>query len=166
MAVGALAGCGTYPRDPDQSLARIRTERLLRIGVAPADPWVLVGDQAQAGAEPLLHVDGVALAGSEVALARAFAVHLGVRAQWHLDGEAGLVEKMELGELDLVAAGLTTSSPWSQRVGLTRAYVKHPDAEGKVQGHSLAVPAGENALLSELERFLDSRSPAEKEPLR
>ncbi|SKF62346.1 Uncharacterised protein [Mycobacteroides abscessus subsp. abscessus] len=162
MLAAGLAGCSGYPRDPDDTLTRILREGVVRIGVAPAEPWTLVGDAALDGAETVAEADGVPLAGIEVALAAAFAEHLEVQPQWVVDGENGLVERVELGQLDLVVAGLTSDTPWSKKIGVTRGYAQALDGHGKKKKHVMGVPLGENAFLSELERFLDSRPDSEK----
>lgn len=162
VTLGALVACTPYPRDPGRTLDLVRERGELRIGVSPADPWTLVGEGALEGAAPIGEADGLPLAGIEVGLARAFAEHLAVEPIWHVDGEAGLVEKVELGQLDLVIAGLTHDTQWSKKVSVTRDYTEAADASGRKRKHVMAVPLGENAFLSELERFLDSRPDSEK----
>ena len=162
MLAAGLVGCSGYPRDPDGTERRIREDGVVRIGVSSAAPWTLVGEVALDGAEAVADADGVPLAGIEVALAAAFAEHLGVRAQWRVGGENGLVEQVELGTLDLIVAGLTSDTPWSKKIGVTRGYAQAPDGHGKKKQHVIGVPLGENAFVSELERFLDSRPASEK----
>lgn len=162
LGTAGLTGCGQYPRDPDETLLRIRRDGVLRVGVSPAEPWTLVGDEAVGEGEVIAESGGLPLGGVEVGLAAGFAEHLGVAPQWLVDGENGLVEQVELGNLDLVAAGLTADTQWSKRLGVTRGYVQAMDAHGKQKWHVLGVPLGENAYLSELERFLDSRPASEK----
>src|SRR5918998_423022 len=79
------------------------------------------------------------------ALLERFAERLGARVRWTSDGEEHLVERLEAGELDVVAGGLTKTSPWNKHAALTRPY----DGE-----HVMATRLGENAWLVRLERFL------------
>lgn len=148
----ALVGCGRYPRDPDGTLDRVLADKKLRIGVSPAAPWVEVGRIDN----PVAKAGEHQLGGIEVKLAQGFAEHLGAEPTWQVDGEAGLVEKLELGQLDLAIGGFTADSQWSKKIGVTRAYTKARDGHGKKKGHVMGVPIGENAFLSELERYLDS----------
>ena len=143
----ALAGCGlTIPTDPDGTLDGVLERGTLRAGASPREPWVDVpaGDEA----EP---------AGTEVELVEAFAEHLGVEVEWEVAGESELVERLKRLELDIVAGGLTADSPYADAVALTRPYEQSTDAEGAMKKHVLAVPVGENEMLSTLERFLDGR---------
>lgn len=153
-AVG-LAGCGAYPKDPGRTLQRVRHE-------GPAAPWTVVGEAELRGAAPLAEAEGVPLAGIEVGLAVAFADDLDVRVQWRVDGESGLVERVEMGTLDLVIAGLTSDTQWSSRIGITRGYAQVVDSGGRKRKRVMGVPAGENAWVSALERFLDSLPAGQK----
>lgn len=159
-AASGLAACSAYPMDPDKTLDRVRERGKLRVGVSPSAPWTTVGDREGAVAT----VDGQPIGGVEVALAQQFARSLGVEPLWQVEGEQRLVEKVEMDEVDLAIGGFTADSPWSAQVGLTRAYAEAPNARGKKVGHVMLVPPGENALVSQLERFLDSRPAAEKGP--
>lgn len=163
VLAGGLAGC-EYPRDPDHTLRRVRDEQRLRVGVAANAPWTLVGPRAVGDRTPVATADGLPLAGLEVALADDFARFLGARATWLVDGEQALVHALELGQLDLVVAGLTTSTPWSSVMGLTRPYTSAPDPLGKERDHVLGVPLGENAFVAALERYLDGLPAEQKEP--
>lgn len=144
MVIAALTACGSQiPTDPGRTLERVRREQVLRVGVTHAPPRVVVTDPEGAPSGP------------EPELAQRYAEHLGARVEWTTDSEAALVEDLSDGEVDLVVAGLDATSPWAAEVGLTRPYAESTDPGGKTRQHVLAVPAGENALLSDLERWLD-----------
>ncbi|MDQ3068273.1 MAG: transporter substrate-binding domain-containing protein [Acidobacteriota bacterium] len=130
------AGCG-LPRDPEDSFERIRTSRVLRAGLTAHPPWT---------ADPA--------GGPEADLIHAFAASLGARVEWHIDSEAGLFERLEHFELDVVVGGLTADSPWAPKLGFSRPYV---EAGGKQ--HVIAVAPGENRLLVEIERALKTHAP-------
>ncbi|WP_237769983.1 hypothetical protein [Ornithinimicrobium sp. CNJ-824] len=90
-------------------------------------------------------------------LVRRFAEEQGAEALFVVDGEEALVTLLERGELDVMVGGLSSRSPWSTKVALTRPYTRTQE-EGRTVKHVMAVVRGENALLSELERFLDEES--------
>lgn len=139
-----VAGCAAIPADPDGSLEFIRGERLLRAGAAPHEPWVTA--PAAPGQDP---------SGPEVELVEAFADRLGAEVEWTVSTEGDLVEQLELDLLDLVVGGLAADTPYSKRAALTRPYTESVGPRGTTVKHVMAVPMGENALLSELELFLD-----------
>lgn len=143
-----LAACGAVlPRDPEASLARAEERGALLVGVAESPPWVV-----RRGGEA---------AGVEADLVRGFAAGRGLRVEWRWGGVEEHLGALERFELDLVAGGLTSDSPWGKRVALTRRYVatRRP-GERKPARHVLAVPPGENRLLGELERFLGGEEDA------
>ncbi|WP_286967152.1 MULTISPECIES: transporter substrate-binding domain-containing protein [Arsenicicoccus] len=145
LVIAAVSACGVQvPTDPGRTLDRVRSERVLRVGATHAPPRVVATDPE---GEP---------SGPEAELAQRYAAHLGARVEWTTDSEAALVEDLSDGEVDLVVAGLDATSPWAADVGLTRPYAESTDPGGQTRQHVLAVPAGENALLSDLERWLDS----------
>lgn len=139
VLVGAalVGSCEPYPRDPRSTYERARGG-VLRVGVADAPPWVLRRGTEVTGIEP--------------ALIREFAASLDARVEWSWAPQEEQLRKLERFELDLVAAGLTRSTPWKDRVGLTVPY----RGEGE-HGRVLAAPPGENRFLVELERFLLAR---------
>lgn len=140
----AIAGC-ELPRDPEGTLERVHGGTM-RAGVVPNPPWVVVEAGRVRGVEP--------------ALVREFARSLDARIEWVAGTESELLQRLETGELDLVAGGLTRSNPWGSRVGLTRPYPA-PAGDGSGERRVLAIPPGENGWLVRLERFLHRRaSPA------
>jgi ABC-type amino acid transport substrate-binding protein len=134
----AAQACG-LPRDADGTLDRVRGG-VLRVGVEDAPPWV-VAPPAPPDAAPR---------GVEPALAEGLARELGARPEWRRDSEARLLTALHRRELDLVVAGLTDDSPWKGEVALTKPYAE--DADGGA--HVLATPAGENAWMVRVERYL------------
>lgn len=145
LAVGVgllLCGCGlTIPTDPDGTLEQVRSGGTLRVGASPRTGWVeLDGERAPGGREPQL-VEG-------------FAEHLGAEVEWTIAGEEHLVTMLEDGELDLAVGGFTDANLWVDKVGLTRPYAEVV-VDGSTEAHVMMVPMGENALQSELERWLD-----------
>lgn len=89
-----------------------------------------------------------------------YAKHLGATVEWTVDSETALVEQLEEGEVDLVVAGLEADSVWADRAALTRPYVEEKEPDGATVPRVIAAPAGENALLSDLERWLDTQQAA------
>ncbi len=129
-----LTGCGlTVPTDPEGTLDRVRNEGVIRVGVSPSPGWVeLAGGGGLSGREPDLVED--------------FAASLDVEVEWTVSGEEDLVTMLKEGEIDLAVGGFTEDNAWVDQVGLTRPYT---------DTHVMMVPMGENALQSELERWLD-----------
>ncbi|MHC6176500.1 transporter substrate-binding domain-containing protein [Glutamicibacter sp. X7] len=137
----ALSGCASsLPMDPEGTLDSVRNDTL-RVGVTPH--------------EQLVKIDGGSLGGRDVELSKEFAAHLGAQPEFVLGGEESLVKKLEENELDLVVGGISSKTPWSEKVGITRPYAEITDEKGKKEKLVLLVPPGENAFLSELEYFLD-----------
>lgn len=139
-----LTGCGWDPADPGSTLEHVSSGGVLRAGASPS------GD--------LVVVDGTVVTGAEAALVEDFADSLGAKVEWRPGGEEELVAAMERGELDLIVGGLSEKSPWKGMVALTRPYAETVEHGQKV-AHVMAVPLGENAMLSRLERHLDAVAP-------
>jgi polar amino acid transport system substrate-binding protein len=108
LIAGLLGGCD-FPRDPEGTLDRVRGG-VMRVGVAPADPWVQVPDRG----EP---------AGVEVELVERFADSLDARVEWVEGSETDLMEALHGRQLDIVIAGLTRQSEWQRVAALTRPYL-------------------------------------------
>lgn len=140
------SGCGlTIPTDPGGTLDRVREDGVLRVGASPRPGWVDAtgGGTAPGGREPRLVDD--------------FADDLGAEVEWTVAGEEQLVTMLEEGELDLAVGGFTDANAWVSKVGLTRPYAE-VEARGTTEAHVMMVPMGENALQSELERWLDDHA--------
>lgn len=130
-----------YPADPDGTFDRV-SDGSLSVGVTHHPPYV-----DASGSEPT---------GSEVDLILAFAEQIDAEVEWTVSGEEALMTALEAGDVDLVAGGLTDQSPWSSQASLTRSYAEDTGPDGQTVQLVLAVPLGENQMLAELERFLDS----------
>lgn len=131
MSVLVLAGCD-LPKDPDGTLDRVR-EGTLRAGLIAGEPY-----QEQDWNR----------------LTR-LAARLNARLEIVVGGAHGLVRRLEKGELDLVAS-LPKDTPFKSP-GFTHP-VGPPPFEGAMPP-VWAVPAGENAWLQELNRFLEAEEP-------
>jgi polar amino acid transport system substrate-binding protein len=138
MIVSGSAACTDLPRDPKNTLQRIRDNRRIRIGLVENPPWVI-----RTNGEP---------AGAEVELARRFAAELGATPEWFWSGEQKHLEALERFELDLVVGGFNDSTPWTNRVGLTSQYFKNRIAVGvppamspikEIKGVQIAAKNGE-----------------------
>jgi polar amino acid transport system substrate-binding protein len=139
LSGAALAACGA-PRDPEHTTELVRTLHRIRAGVTDNPPWVASG-----GGEPQ---------GLEPDLIRRFAGSLGARVEWVRGSEADLIEKLDKGELDLVAGGIDSRTPWKKHAALSRPYLK----AGK-RKHVLLARSGENRLVLELDRYLAAAHP-------
>lgn len=148
----AVSGCaGSFPVDTEDSLQRIRTEKVLRAGASHHPPQVV--HPTGPGADPT---------GAEADLVTAYADHLGARVEWTVGSETSLVEALHAGDLDIAVAGFEATTPWSADVALTRPYATGAGREGRKVDRVLATRAGENSLLVDLERWLDTSPAAER----
>ncbi|WEK62876.1 MAG: hypothetical protein P0Y60_07685 [Candidatus Microbacterium colombiense] len=139
MTAVLLSGCGiSIPSDPDGTLDAVSGAEL-RVGVAPEGE--------------LVHVDGATPSGSVIDLVEGFAKSIDAEPEWTVATEETLVRMLGEGDLDLVAGGFTTDTPWVDKAGITRGYV---GIEGAGERELvMLVPLGENAFLSTLEQYLD-----------
>lgn len=138
VAVLAIGGC-QFPADTEGTLDRVRGGTL-RVGVTPADPFVILAE----GSEPQ---------GVEAELVRRFARRLDAEVDWVPGSETELMGALHGRQLDLVVAGLTRRSPWQAEVTLTRPYlntqsvIAAPDEKTAeelsedLEGHEIAVEA-------------------------
>lgn len=140
-----LTGClGTVPADPDGTLDAV-TGGTLRVGVS------LEPDVAEAGAAAT-----DAPRGPLAELAKDYAASIDANIEWTPAGEETLVGMLEDGDIDLAIGGFSDQTPWAERVGTTRGYADLPGLEGRTI--VWLIPAGENALLSDIELFLDGEA--------
>lgn len=142
----AAAGCSAIPADPDDTLERV-TGDTLRVGVSVNPPWTDLPEGADG--DPV---------GTEAELVVDFAATVDAEIEWETGGEENLIGQLAAGDLDLVIGGLTADSPWQDMAALTRPYTEN-DGDGEDDGGEqvqrvMATPAGENAFLAALERFL------------
>ena len=133
-----LIGCDSLPRDSAGALERVSGGEL-RVGVAENPPWVHWQDGAVSGLEP--------------ELIESWAKSINARVLWRRGSEAELVEALNRRELDVMAAGLDSKTPYAAKLALTQPYVE-VEERGKKKKHLLAVTPGESALLFALDRFL------------
>ena len=140
---GLLSACQLeIPADPDGTLHRVKSEGVLRAGASPRPGWVSVTGQRPSGREPELIEE--------------FAASLGATVEWTTGGEEYLVALLEDGDLDVAVGGITDSSPWAAKVGLTRPYTETTE-RGQTEAHVMMTRLGENAMQSELEAWLDGQ---------
>lgn len=131
LAVVALAGCGTFPRDPDATLERIRRDHVFRLGLIAAGEAGLGDARRDAFLTRVARSTGAAPA-----------VIAGASEPLLLDLEAG--------RLDLVVGLVSPDSPWVGRVAMLR-----PLGESVAPQHLLLTPIarnGENRWIMLLER--------------
>jgi hypothetical protein len=140
-----LIGCDAIPRDSAGALNRVRGGEL-RVGVADHPPWV--------------RFEGGRVAGLEPELIEAWAKGHGARVSWKHGAEAELVEALHRREVDVLAAGLDSKTPYKPELGLTQPYVEVEDQHGLKKKHVLAVTSGESALLFSLDQFLAAQDKA------
>jgi polar amino acid transport system substrate-binding protein len=142
-----LGGCGLQiPTDPDGTLDAVRSSGELRVGVSANPPFTTLPE-----------AEGEPPGGTEAALITGFARSVGAEPVWVVGGEEALVKQLEDRELDVLIGGLTDKTPWDKHVALTRPYLTTPE-DGRQVKHVIAAVPGENALLSELERYLDGEA--------
>lgn len=141
LVLVVLAGCSGYPADPYGTLERA-TGGVLQVGVVHNEPYV--------------SVVGGAPSGQEVELVRRYADGIDARIEWTAGSEGSLVDRLEHGQVDMIIGGLTDDTQWKKKVGLTRPYRQTTDEFGTKRRHVMAVRQGENALLLDLDRFLQA----------
>ncbi|OYN88363.1 ABC transporter substrate-binding protein [Parenemella sanctibonifatiensis] len=139
----ATSACTALPKDTQGALERV-SGAVLRVGVSANPPWTVVG------------ADG-SVTGSEADIMLAYADSIGAEVAWVPGSESALVRAMEHEEIDVLVGGLTSQSPWSGKVALTRPYETFTDRHGTEHQVAIAVLPGENALLTSLETFLAVR---------
>jgi polar amino acid transport system substrate-binding protein len=126
-------------RDGDGTLARVRAGTM-RVGVAEHRPWTIVTSGGAGG------IEGALIA--EVAR------DLRARIEWVRAPESRLLRALELGELDVVIAGLTDDNPWKRRVTFTKSMYTDTVVVGgprrteplrTLTGHTVGVRIGDPA---------------------
>ncbi|MDQ8184106.1 transporter substrate-binding domain-containing protein [Pelagicoccus sp. SDUM812002] len=134
-----LFGCGDYPRDARDSLKDAADLGKLKAGYTLHSPWVSEGN---AGSSPTGH---------EARLINEFAGALDLNVEWISGSESQLLEWLEKGEIDLAIGGFPKDLAWKSHAALTFPYFSSTSREVP---RVIAVPAGENQLLTTLERYL------------
>lgn len=97
-----------FPRDGQDTLQRVRNGTM-RVGVSENDPWVRFVEKEAVGIEP--------------ALIRQWASQLKARVEWVRGSESALVEALQQGEVDVLAAGLQSTTPFASRMALSQPYL-------------------------------------------
>ena len=82
-----------------------------------------------------------------------FAENLDAEVEWTVGGEEQLVSALENGDLDLVAGGISSKTPWAEQVGMTRPYTTHVDVDAKESKIVMLVPPGEMLSSSKWNAF-------------
>ena len=125
-------GCGSLPRDQEQTLERIAETREVRIGMTSAADRSPHFERLFS----LIHRSASAAGGSpriEVGTAEA------------------LLLRLEAGELDLVVGEFDRSSPWYQRVHLLPPLATRSVGDGQLEA-TAAARNGENGWIMLIER--------------
>jgi polar amino acid transport system substrate-binding protein len=139
-----LTGCGSgFPKDPEGTLDRARGGEL-RVGISESPPWAEVDDSGRPS-------------GREVELVEDFAERIDAEVVWYPGSESHLIRSLEGGDLDVVVAGLTETSPWEKHAALTRPHTEIETWDDRTEKIVLATRLGENGFLTELETFLVER---------
>lgn len=133
-----LTGCSYLPRDAHGWTDEIRRSGVLTVGTGPEE-----GKDASAGVTTLTQ--------HEQKLVEDLARRLNARLEWKRGNIHTLLQALEEREIPLVAAHLPSDTPFAQKVGLSRPYVKK-GPEGK--DYCLAVAPGENRLLLRVDEVI------------
>lgn len=139
-AAVVLSGCA-IPADSVGTLDRARDGNLV-VGVSEHPPWTDVDENTGE------------VSGSEADLVESFAESINADVEWSVGAESIVAERVKAGEVDLMIGGLTTASPWSSHMALTRAYTTVTADDGSSENMVMGVRLGENDLLTSLERHL------------
>jgi len=142
LSAAVLSGCGIQiPTDPGGTLEEVRGGTL-RVGISAEPELAEITDAGPSGALVDL-IDG-------------FAEGIEADVDWQIASEEHLVGLLEADRLDVAIGGFTTDTPWVDRVGTTREVGSLTGSEGRPV--VILVEAGENAFLSELERYIDAEA--------
>lgn len=115
LGMVCLWGCGElqYPRDPNDTLARVLADGRMRVIAVDHVPWVIVEDQGVPG-------------GAEVDLVGAFARELGVAIEWRRAPAFPALEALERGDADIAIGGFTKKAVTAQG-GAGQTYVYYTE---------------------------------------
>jgi polar amino acid transport system substrate-binding protein len=103
------AGCD-FPRDAGGTLAQVRTDGVLRVGVSERPPWVIWQNEQPAGIEPRLM--------------QVWAEQLGAKVEWVRGGEWSLVEALKGRQVDVLIGGHLFDSPWAEDTATSLPYLR------------------------------------------
>ena len=101
--------------------------------------------------------DDGAVSGSEVELLTDYAETIDAEVEWVPAGENTLAAMMREGQLDVVVGGLASDVPWTSEIAATRPYTTTTGPDGAEVKIVVGVQPGENALMTDIERFLAER---------
>lgn len=138
LLICVVAGC-SWPRDTSGSLDAA-AGGTLRVGVSVNPPFT-TDEKGDIG-------------GSEATLIRGYARSIGAVVRWQVGPESVLADEMRNGGLDVIIGGLTSKSPWTDKMALTRPYRTVTARDGRSVKMVMGAPLGENALLVSLEKYL------------
>jgi hypothetical protein len=138
-----MAGCKDLPRDQHGWTARIREQGVLTVGVSN-------GTGASTDLE-----ERERRVVAEVARA------LGARIVWRRGNAHELLQQLAELKLPLVAASVSTDSPFAAQVGLSQPYWKDGPHH---RDYCLAVAPGENQLLLLVDQVIAAQRPSEEKP--
>lgn len=134
-----VASCGDFPRDPEGTLERVRTQGSFRVGLITANEE---GGSAREVANLLASIGQRTGARPEVMQG---------------DGEP-MLDRLEQGELELVIGRFEKRSPWARLV--TIGPPLRIEKQGKAEFHLAPVMRnGENAWITLVEREVRALSP-------
>ncbi|TGO03941.1 hypothetical protein SERN_2953 [Serinibacter arcticus] len=145
LSVG-LSACA-FPYDPEHTLEKVRSDAL-RVGVSENPPWTAWPDGAPVPGEESEP------SGVEIDLLTGFAQTLDADVVWVAGSETDLMAQLDEGELDVVVAGLESTTAWSSHAAITTSYAATRDDAGAEIRHVMATRAGENDFLVALETYL------------
>jgi len=104
----AVWGGWTWRRSEGDALARARQTGVIRIGYAVEAPYAFLSPEGQ-------------VTGEAPAIARVIASRLGIaRIEWRLAEFAGLIDDLEDGRFDVIAAGMFATPDRQRRVAFSR----------------------------------------------
>ena len=129
-AAAGLSACGDIPKDPDGTAGRVRSEKLVRVGLIDG---TAVGEDRQR-----LFLAGVAGA-------------TGARPAIERGAAEPLLARLEQGSLDLVLGPMTPASPWQRMVHFLPPLGEQVNAEEHLHVVAMA-KNGENEWIAILHR--------------
>lgn len=121
-----ICSCADFPRDQHGATNRIQQSGILIVGVS-----------RESG-------NNTSQKDREAHLVEKVAARLGVRIEWRAGNAHQLLQDLEELKLPLVAATVPCDSPFADRIGLSKPYLKD---ETRNEEYCLAVAPGENRLL-------------------
>ena len=136
-SVPFLSGCSLLadlPRDARGSTRLLQSGKPLVVGVP---------ERAEA--------DDAAVAAREKALLEKLARRLGTRVEWKKGNAHRLLQDLEEAQVMVVAAQLSSDTPFASEVAMSQPFWKHGPRE---KDFCMAVAPGENKLLFELDKLI------------